>query len=98
VVTNVLPAAPILITPSLVLEGGGTVDILTDTLRWVGPLTASAQVTITYQLDLPSYPIQPPFYAVAFLDDGTGAMWERPAWVVTEPRRSYLPLVGKSQP
>jgi uncharacterized repeat protein (TIGR01451 family) len=96
--TNVLPSAATLITPSVTLDGGGTVETLTDTLRWTGALTASAQVTITYQLALPANPIHPPLYTVAFLEDGLGGAWERPAWIVVEPERFYFPLLGNNVP
>jgi uncharacterized repeat protein (TIGR01451 family) len=96
VVTNVLPAATSLITPSLTLEGNGAVEILTDTLHWTGSLTAGTQVTVTYQLALPTNPEHPPLYTVAFLDDGSGGAWERPTWVVVVPDRFYLPLMGRN--
>jgi uncharacterized repeat protein (TIGR01451 family) len=98
VVTNALPSTANLITPSVALQGGGSVAILTNTLRWAGSLTASAQVTVTYQLNLPSDPVHPPFYSVALLEDGTGGTWERPAWVVVEPERYYYPLMCRNWP
>ncbi len=98
VVTGVLPSDAALITPSLTLEGGGSVEILADTLRWAGPLTVGAQVTMTYQLALPSDPAHLPFYSVAFLEDGAGGAWERATWVLIDPRRYYLPLVLRNGP
>jgi uncharacterized repeat protein (TIGR01451 family) len=98
VVSNVLPSAAALITPSLTLVGGGSVEIVTDTLRWAGSLIASTQVTVTYQLALPLDPIHPPMYTVAFLEDGTGETWERSTWVVIEPKRYYFPFATRDWP
>jgi uncharacterized repeat protein (TIGR01451 family) len=99
VVTNVLPSATTLITDSLKLEGGGTVaEVLTDTLRWSGALTAGARVTVTYQLTLPTDLAALPAYSVAFLEDGTGGAWERATWIVADLQRRYLPLVLRNGP
>jgi uncharacterized repeat protein (TIGR01451 family) len=91
VVTNPLPSRSIFISGSLALQGEGTAELLTDTVRWTGPLTVSGRVTVTYQLTLPTNPVHPPLYSVAFLEDGTGAWWERPTWMLVEPLRYYLP-------
>jgi len=99
VVTNVLPSATTFITDSLALEGGGAVvEVLTDTLRWTGALTAGARVTVTYQLALPTDLAALPAYSVAFLEDGTGGAWERATWIVADAQRRYLPLVLRNSP
>jgi uncharacterized repeat protein (TIGR01451 family) len=98
VVTNVLPSDAALVTPSLSLQGGGSVEILTDTLRWTGSLTVGTHVTVTYQLALPPDPAHLPFYSVAFLEDGTGGAWERATWVLIDPRRYYFPLMFRNGP
>ncbi len=98
VVTNVLPSGATFITPSLTLKGSGTVTkALTNTLRWTGTLTASAQVTVTYQLALPS-DLMSPAYNVALLEDGTGGTWERSTWMVVDIKRIYLPAVHRNTP
>ncbi|MBN1976952.1 MAG: S8 family serine peptidase [Anaerolineae bacterium] len=94
VVTNVLPSGATFITSSLTLEGGGAItEVLTDTLRWTGPLSAGASVTVTYQLALSTTLDSLPAYTVAFLEDGTGGAWERPAWIVADMQKIYLPVV-----
>jgi len=98
VVTNVLPAGADLVPGSLAWVGGGAAAVLTDTLVWTGPLSASARVTLTYRLALPAGLLHPPLYSVAFLEDGVGGGWERGAWVVLEPRRLYLPAVTRQAP
>jgi uncharacterized repeat protein (TIGR01451 family) len=92
-VINPLPTGATLITDSLVLMGGGIAEVLTNTLHWEGPLAAGKQVTIVYQLALPSSSIHPHLYTVAFLEDDVGGAWERSAWVILVPYRCYLPLM-----
>jgi len=97
VVTNVLPSGTTFITSSLTLEGGGAItEVLTNTLRWTGPLSAGARVTVTYQLALPTDLDSLPAYNVAFLEDGSGGAWERPAWIVADLTKVYLPIALKS--
>ena len=91
--TNLLPADLGPIPGSLVWVGGGTAKVLTGTVRWTGPLSAAGQVTLTYQLTLPTNPVHPPLYSVAFLEDGVGGTWERPTWLLLDPHRAYLPAV-----
>jgi len=93
--TNPLPEGTTFITGSLVQEGGGTVELLAGTVRWTGPLSVQAQVTVTYQLTLSASLDQPLLYSTAFLEDGVGGAWERDAWVLVEPFRFYFPLVFK---
>ena len=95
IATNPLPEDTTLITGSLVWEGGGATELLGGAVRWAGPLSAGARVTVTYQLTLSANPIQPPLYSTAFLDDGVGGAWKRDAWVLVEPFRYYFPLVFK---
>jgi uncharacterized repeat protein (TIGR01451 family) len=92
-VTNPLPADAALVPGSLAWVGGGAAEALTGTVRWAGPLSGGARVTLTYELTLPTNPVHPPLYSVAFLEDGVGWAWERQAWLLLEPRRSYLPVV-----
>jgi uncharacterized repeat protein (TIGR01451 family) len=97
VVTNVLPSGTTFITSSLTLEGGGAItEVLTNTLRWTGPLSAGARVTVTYQLALSTDLDSLPAYNVAFLEDGSGGLWERPAWILADIRRCYLPIALKN--
>ena len=72
---------------------GGTAQVLNDTVHWTGPLGADDRVTMTYQLALPRYLMQPAVYSVAFLEDSIEGAWERPMWVVLNPWRAYLPVV-----
>ena len=44
-----------------------------------GTIAAGEGVTLTYELQLPVDPLQLPHYTVAFLEDGTGLVLERPA-------------------
>ncbi|MBN1812257.1 MAG: carboxypeptidase regulatory-like domain-containing protein, partial [Anaerolineae bacterium] len=99
VVTNVLPSGATFITTSLTLQGSGTITgVLTNTLRWTGTLTAGGRVTVTYRLALPTDPTTLAVYNVAFLEDGTGEMWERAMWVLLAPRRYHFPLVFRNGP
>ncbi|MDY7078689.1 MAG: S8 family serine peptidase [Chloroflexota bacterium] len=93
VVTNLLPEDTALITGSLAWTDGGTVEIPTGTVRWTGPLSAGGQVTLAYQIALPTDPVHNLLYSVAFLEDNTGGEWERATWLLVEPLRCYLPLV-----
>ena len=90
--TIALPADTALVPGSLTWVGGGAAEALTGTVHWAGPLSAEGQVTLTYRLTLPANPIHPPLYSVAFLEDGLGGAWERPVWLLLEPRRVYLPI------
>ena len=82
---------------SVAWVGGGAVEVLTGTVRWTGPLATGAQVTLTYGLTLPAQPLHPPLYTVAFLEDGVGGTWERPMWLLLEPRQIYLPVVMRGE-
>jgi len=76
--------------PSATAEVTGTLGI-SGTL-WTGPLPVGSAVTRTRV-------VTPPVgigYAVAFLEDGAGGQWERPAWVEVRPWRAYLPVVLKA--
>lgn len=97
-VTNLLPTDSAFISGSLVWTGGGVAEILTGTVHWTGPLSAQGRVTLTYQFTLPTSPLHPPLYGVAFLEDGTGGEWEQAAWLMVEPLRWYFPLVFKQGP
>jgi len=95
-----LPAAANLVPGSLAWMGGGAAEVLTGTVRWTGPVSASAgnQVTLTYRLTLPPGPIHPPLYSVAFLEDGVGGAWERITWLLLEPLHYHFPLMFKNGP
>jgi len=90
-----LPVEAALISGTLAWEGGGTAETLTGTVRWTGPLSVGGRVTVTYRLTLPTAPLHPPLYTVAFLEDGTGGAWERATWVMLEPWRVYLPMAAR---
>ena len=92
-VTSTLPVGGAPVSGSLVVQGGGAAEWLTNAVHWAGPLDAGGRVTLTYRLALPGDPLHPPLYSVAFIEDGVGGRWERPLWFVLEPRRCYLPLV-----
>ena len=94
-VTVRLPLDSELVTPSLEWEGGGVVSATTATVTWNGPLAAGARVTVSWALTAPRT-VEPSWlYSVAFLDDGAGALWERPAWLEVEPFRFYLPVAHR---
>jgi len=90
----VLPGDAAFVTGSLVLEGSGTLDLVEGRVRWTGPVAASERVTASWRLQLPVDPVHPPLYGVAFLEDGAGGRWERPAWVVPDPYRAFVAMVG----
>ena len=81
------------ISDSLIWTGGGQAEVLSDTVRWAGPLDAGLGITLTYQLTSPKSPAHPPIYNVAFLEDGKGGAWERAAWLIVTLRGVYLPVV-----
>jgi uncharacterized repeat protein (TIGR01451 family) len=93
--TNLLPTDTVLVPDSLAWTGGGAAEALTETVRWIGSLSAGARVTLTYQLTLPAIPVHPPLYNQAFLEDGEGEAWERTTWLRLEPFRIRLPVVRK---
>ena len=92
-VTSPLPMGASPITDSVAWTGMGVAQMLTDTLRWSGPLSSGARMTLTYQLTLPGDILHPPLYNVAFLEDGVGGAWERAEWILLNPFRAYLPVV-----
>ncbi len=83
---------------SLDWTGGGMVEVFSDTVRWNGALSAGREVVLTYQLSLPSDPVHPLLYSVAFLEDGVGGAWERAAWILPDPWRAYFPVVMRDGP
>jgi len=91
VVTGLLPPGSSLVPHSLAWAGVGAAEVLSGTVRWSGGLSAGSRVTLTYQLTLPTDPVHPPLYSVAFLEDGLGGTWERATWLVLDPLRAYLP-------
>ena len=91
-VTSTLPADTALVPDSLSWVGGGSAEVLTETVRWTGPLSAQGRVTLTYRLTLPTDPLHPPLYSVAFLEDGVGGAWERATWLLPDPWRAYMPM------
>lgn len=93
-----LPADAAPVPGSLTWAGGGAAEALTGTVRWTGPLSAGGQVSLTYRLTLPTNPVHPPLYSVAFLEDGTGGAWERATWSEIEPLRRYFPLIFRNSP
>ncbi len=82
---------------SLAWEGGGVGEMITGGVRWEGPLAVDAVVTLTWQMRAPPT-FLPALYGVAFLEDGAGGRWERPAWVEVQPWRMLLPLILRSVP
>lgn len=93
---DLLPTEATFVADSLSWNGGGTAEVAPGSVVWTGPLSAAARVTVTYGLTLPAYPLHPPLYNVAFLDDGAGGAWERAAWMTIEPLRWYFPLVFRN--
>jgi len=94
--TSLVPEDAVLDADSLAWMGGGAADALTETVEWAGDLSVQAQVTVTYRLTLPSDPLHPPLYSVAFLNDGVGGAWERDTWLVVNPWQARMPLVCKN--
>ena len=95
VVTGLLPPDAPLVPRSLVWADVGAAEALSGTVRWSGALSAGSQVTLTYQLTLPTDPVHPPLYSVVFLEDGLGGAWERTTWLLLEPFEAYLPFVTR---
>jgi len=88
-----LPTTAEYVPGSLVWAGGGSAAASDDAVDWAGSIVSGGQITVTYALQLPADPLQLPHYSVAFLEDGTGLLLERPAWVVAEPCRVRLILI-----
>jgi len=91
-----LPTDAVPVPGSLAWRSGGVAEVLNGAAYWAGPLSAGEQVTLTYQLALPTDLIHLPLYSVAFLDDGMGGAWERSAWINLAPWQMYLLLVRKN--
>jgi uncharacterized repeat protein (TIGR01451 family) len=79
----------------LTMEAEGEWSLTADGIDWTGPLPAGTRATLTFQLQVPREPIGRTLYGVAFLDDGVGGRWERPAWLEIRPRQAYFPVVMK---
>jgi hypothetical protein len=94
--SGILAEQGTVVTGSLAWTGGGTAEVPTGTLRWVGLLRSGEQITLTYQLILPTGLTYPYLYSVAFLEDGVGGAWERATWLPVEPVRVYLPLTVRT--
>jgi uncharacterized repeat protein (TIGR01451 family) len=94
VLVNAGPADALTVTAAVSLPVGARV--LTDAVRWSGPLDAGGRVTLTIPLLIPGEPVHRLLYSVAFLEDGAGGAWERPAWIIVEPFRYYFPLALKN--
>jgi hypothetical protein len=92
-----LPQGTGYISASLGWAGGGQAEVVSGTIQWAGPLTIDQQITVTYQLTLPTSPVHPPLYSVAFLEDGVEGAWERPTWLMLTPWEAYLPLVMRGE-
>ncbi len=90
---NAGPADALMVTTVVSMPIGARV--LAET-TWTGTVNAGERITLSYPVRLPTTPVQQLLYGVAFLEDGTGGAWERPAWIVVEPFRWYLPLVFKN--
>jgi len=91
-----LPTDTVPVPGSMAWRSGSVAEVLTGAAYWAGPLSAGEQVTLTYQLALPTNLVHLPLYSVAFLDDGMGGTWERAAWINLAPWQMYFPLVGKN--
>lgn len=86
-----LPQGMRCVTDSL-YASSGTLEVLTDALRWSGPLGRSEAVSVTCAIQ-PISPRVTTLYAVALVEDGWGMEWERPAWLSIEPWRHILPMI-----
>ncbi len=84
------------LTVTAVISASADIRVLTETVRWNGPLVAEGRVTLTIPLRMPGEPLYRPLYSVAFLEDDAGGTWERPAWIIVEPFRYYFPLAFKN--
>lgn len=64
------------------------------TITWQGALLAGQSVTMTYQMTVPfSLDNQLLYGGAAVIDDA--GVWQTGAWLTTQPRRAYLPIVRK---
>jgi hypothetical protein len=87
-----LPRAARLVTGSLRVASG-VATVTERRVFWSGAVEQSTSVTLSYAL-LPSPTLESGLlYMVAFLDDGRGGAWERPAWIETGPLVLRLPLL-----
>jgi uncharacterized repeat protein (TIGR01451 family) len=75
----------------------GTAKWQGETVYWSGLLVSGGTATLRFQLDLPKDPVQRTLYGAAFLDDGAGGAWERPAWLAIRPCQAYLPVVTREE-
>ena len=91
---NAGPADALTVTAAISVSAD--IRVLTETVRWNGPLAVGGRVTLTIPLRMPGEPAYRPLYSVAFLEDGVGGAWERPAWIIVEPFRYYFPLAFKN--
>jgi len=75
----------------------GTIEETESGFVWSGHLAAGAEARLTFGVDGSSGAVRKTFYGVAFVDDGAGRVWERPAWLVVEPWTVNLPVVRKPE-
>jgi hypothetical protein len=64
------------------------------TIAWQGALLSGQSVTLTYQMTVPFSLENQVLYGGAAVIDGVG-VWQMGAWLTTQPRRVYLPIVRK---
>ncbi len=64
------------------------------TIAWQGALLSGQSVTLTYQMTVPFSLNDQTLYGGAVVIDDAG-VWQTGAWLATQPRRVYLPIVRK---
>lgn len=71
----------------------GSASLSSHAASWSGTISSGRTITVTWQVSLPRWPQGGPLHGVAFIEDGAGGRWERPAWVWLGPWRVHLPVI-----
>jgi uncharacterized repeat protein (TIGR01451 family) len=95
ITADIYPPGGYALAPASLVASKGTVERAGDRIIWRGPLGAGGQALLTFELSVSSEPVKEAMYGVAFLEDGVGGTWERPAWITVHPWQVYLPILIK---
>jgi hypothetical protein len=91
---NALPTGLGLLTPTVMLEGGGVVGIKQNRIDWAGGLNSGRAITITYAISVPRYSknLPPAFFNSAQVTAGAATI-QSAEWLIPSKPVVYLPII-----
>ena len=94
-VTDAVPFALSLITPSLSVDGGGVLTTINNRVNWDGAIEAGGAITLTYAVNIPRLNVTTlsTYYNAAIVDNGAGQVAQSALWITPEMRVYYMPVV-----